>query len=168
MSSQPQPVICNRSASGTFRVTQTTFTTNTQQAPDWVDLTDSLNEFLQTSGIAMGRLTVLSRHTTACIAIQENEPLLLVDIARKLREVAAPEEYYQHDDFSIRTENLTDSQEANGHSHCQALFIGQTVSIPVAESQLQLGRWQRVFLLDLDSPRQRQVLIRVEGLGATP
>ena len=150
--------------SGEFVSTQSILSVVSQAAPDWIDLTDSLIEFVSAAGVATGQLTVFSRHTTASIAIQENEPLLQIDLARKLNELASPNEYYQHDDFSIRTENLMETNDANGHSHCQSLFIGQTVTLPVHNGQLQLGTWQRVFLLELDSPRPRQALLRLDGV----
>jgi secondary thiamine-phosphate synthase enzyme len=151
--------------SGEFIATQSILSVVSQSAPDWIDITDSLLDFVSKAGAGVtGQLTVLSRHTTASIAIQENEPLLQIDLARKLLELAHPDEYYQHDDFSIRTENLMETNDANGHSHCQALLVGQTVTLPVHQGEIQLGRWQRVFLLELDSPRPRQALLRLDGI----
>jgi secondary thiamine-phosphate synthase enzyme len=52
---------------------------------------------------------------------------------------------------------------ANGHSHCQHLLIGASENIPVADGRLDLGRWQRIFLLELDRPRDRQLVVQVFG-----
>jgi secondary thiamine-phosphate synthase enzyme len=36
-------------------------------------------------------------------------------------------------------------------------------AIPIQGGKLQLGKWQRVFFLELDRPRDRRVLIQVIG-----
>ena len=52
----------------------------------------------------------------------------------------------------------------NGHAHCrQGLLASSSQSIPIVDGDLQLGRWQRVFLLELDRARERRVLMQVMG-----
>ena len=36
-------------------------------------------------------------------------------------------------------------------------------TVPVIEGELQLGRWQRVFLVELDRPRTREVVLQALG-----
>ena len=136
-----------------------------QQGPEFIDLTDVVQRQLEKCPVREGYVLVFSRHTTASVVIQENEPLLLQDMASKLKEIASPDEAYAHDDFSIRTENLIEEMEANGHSHCQGLFIGQSVHVPIHEGKMQIGRWQRIFLLELDSPRAREVVVQFMGIA---
>lgn len=38
-----------------------------------------------------------------------------------------------------------------------------TVCLNVADGRLQLGRWQRVFLVELDGPRLREVSVLALG-----
>jgi len=134
------------------------------QGPEFIDLTDTVQRQLEKCPVREGYVLVFSRHTTAGVVIQENEPLLLQDMARKLKEIASPDEAYGHDDFSIRTENLIEEMEANGHSHCQGLFVGQSVHVPIHEGRMQIGCWQRIFLLELDSPRAREVVVQFMGI----
>ncbi|MGB6552350.1 MAG: YjbQ family protein, partial [Candidatus Binataceae bacterium] len=35
--------------------------------------------------------------------------------------------------------------------------------IPVMDGRLALGTWQRVFMVELDGPREREVMIRCES-----
>ncbi len=73
---------------------------------------------------------------------------------------------YHHDDLEARTENLEDDPHdvPNGHAHCrQALLGSASETIPVVDGQLLLGRWQKVFFLELDRARDRKVLIQVMG-----
>lgn len=136
-----------------------------EQGPHFLDLTEALALQLGRCNLREGRALVFSRHTTASLVIQENEPLLLEDMKKKLLQIASPEEKFLHDDFSIRTENLVETQDANGHAHCQSLFLRQSVQIPILEGKLALGRWQRVFFLELDCARAREVLVQFWGVG---
>ncbi|MCX6093406.1 MAG: secondary thiamine-phosphate synthase enzyme YjbQ [Candidatus Bipolaricaulota bacterium] len=132
-------------------------------APEFIDITDEVAAAVEASGIQDGTVTVFSRHTTAAIKINENEPLLLRDMARFLETSAPREAEYRHNDFVIRTANMTDDECPNGHSHCQHLLLGASETIPVMGGRLALGRWQSIFLVELDRPREREVIIQVQG-----
>ena len=136
----------------------------TPGAPGYVDITGEAVQFIQETGISFGILTVFSKHTTAAIVIQEKESMLLRDMTLFLEGLAPREAYYHHNDFEIRTENLTPDESPNGHAHCQHLLLGSSQVIPIVAGQLALGRWQRIFLVELDTPRDREVLFQVLGL----
>ena len=132
-------------------------------APEFIDITHEVFRVVEDSGIQEGTVTVFSRHTTAAVKINENEPLLLRDMARFLERAAPRTADYRHNDFVIRTVNMTEDECPNGHSHCQHLLLGTSETIPVAEGKALVGRWQSVFLIELDRPRERQVVIQVQG-----
>ena len=64
---------------------------------------------------------------------------------------------------AARTVNLTDDERPNGHAHCRALLLPPSVCLNVAGGRLLLGRWQRVFLVELDGPREREISVLVFG-----
>jgi len=132
-------------------------------APEFIDITADVLQAVADSGVREGTVTVFSRHTTAAVKINENEPLLLEDMARFLDDAAPPEGEYRHNDFLVRTENMTEDECPNGHSHCQHLLLSASETIPVCDGSVLLGRWQRVFLIELDRPRRREVVIQVVG-----
>jgi secondary thiamine-phosphate synthase enzyme len=132
-------------------------------APEFIDITDEVLTAVEASAVREGSVTVFSRHTTAAVKINENEPLLLEDMARFLERAAPREADYRHNDFVIRTVNMTEDECPNGHSHCQHLLLSASETIPICEGAALLGRWQRVFLIELDRPRLRQVVIQVSG-----
>ncbi len=135
----------------------------TARAPGFVDITDDVREVLARSGVRDGFVIVFSRHTTAAIRVNEAEPLLLKDMEIMLERIAPAGAYYQHNDLSIRTVNLTEDEDLNGHSHCQHLLMGASEAIPCAAGELLLGVWQRIFLIELDCPRTREVIVQVVG-----
>jgi len=135
----------------------------TQEAPEFIDITDDVTGIVDASLVQFGQVTIFSQHTTAAIKINENEPLLLRDLARLLRQFAPPNAYYEHNDFSRRTVNMNEDECANGHAHVQHLFLGASETIPVVDGRVTLGTWQRIFLIELDHPRLRRVLVNVVG-----
>jgi len=136
----------------------------TSSAPEFVDITDQVAAVVADSGVRFGQATIYSTHTTAAIKINENEPLLLQDMARALCQVAPIDDPYEHNDFSRRTHNMNEDECPNGHAHCQHLFLSTSETIPILEGRLALGQWQRIFLVELDRPKRRRVLVNVLGV----
>ena len=63
----------------------------TTTAPEFIDVTDDVVSVVDAAGVQFGQVTVFSQHTTAAIKINENEPLLLRDMSRLLRQFAPQE-----------------------------------------------------------------------------
>jgi secondary thiamine-phosphate synthase enzyme len=135
----------------------------TDRAPAFYDITDEVADAVTESGLRDGMVLVFSRHTTAAIKINEHEPLLIEDMEDFLTRFAPPDDYYQHNDFDVRTANMTPDEQPNGHAHCQQLLLSTSETIPITDGKLDLGTWQRIFLVELDRPRPREVLIKLIG-----
>jgi secondary thiamine-phosphate synthase enzyme len=138
---------------------------DTARAPQFIDITDDIIEIVRGSGVRFGQVTVFSTHTTAAIKLNEHEPLLLDDMCRMLEQVAPVDGNYDHNDFTRRTVNMEEDECENGHAHCQHLFLGTSETVPILSGELTLGQWQRVFLIELDRPRARRVLVNVVGVA---
>ena len=135
----------------------------TQRPTEFIDMTDHVRARVTESGVTNGMVIVYSRHTTAAVKINENEPLLLQDMEDFLQRMAPRDGDYRHNDFTVRTVNMTEDECPNGHAHCQQLFLGTSETIPLIDGNIQLGRWQSVFLIELDHPRHREVVVQVLG-----
>ena len=141
-----------------------TFTTS--RCMEFVDVTDDVVSTIDRSGIANGMALVYSPHTTCSIVINERETGSIRDFGDLVQSLVPENQPYRHDDLTLRTENLEDDDHdvPNGHAHCkQGLIASASQAIPIVDGKLQLGRWQRVFLLELDRARERRVLIQVLG-----
>jgi len=132
-------------------------------APEFIDITSEVREIIARSAVREGSVLIFTRHTTAAIEINEDEPLLLQDMKQFLTRIAPKDWNYKHNDFFVRTANMTEDECPNGHAHCQHLLLGTSETIPVSEGELLLGQWQRIFLIELDRPRERQVFVQVQG-----
>lgn len=137
----------------------------TRRAMEFIDLTDQIEALAAEAGIQAGLVNIQSLHTTTSIVVNEHEPLLLTDFAALLAEAAPRHAAYRHDDMSARTVNLAPGERPNGHAHCRALLLGSSALLNLAEGRLQLGRWQRIFLVELDGPRAREVSVLFLGEG---
>ena len=134
-----------------------TLQVKSQTAPEFIDITDRVAELVEESRARNGIVVVFSRHTTTAIVIQENEPLLLQDMASLLERCAPRNAHYRHNDFEVRTVHMHEDECPNGHSHCQHLTLGTSETIPIIDGTLALGTFQRVFMVELDEEKARQI-----------
>lgn len=144
-----------------------TFAVHTKgMAPAFFDVTDLAQAVTRRSGVRQGHLFASTAHTTCALIVQENEPLLLRDLADRLNRFASPDELYRHNQMDVRTVNMCGIDEcANGHSHCQHAILGTGAWLPVHTGELSLGPWQRLLLVELDHPRPREFTIQVTGVA---
>ena len=145
----------------TYRHTKISLTTRYQT--EFIDLTDRLDRLVADAGVHSGILNAQTLHTTTAIVVNEHEPLLLADFQALLESAAPADGRYRHDEASARTVNVTAEERANGHAHCRALLLPSSACLNVAGGRLRLGRWQRVFLVELDGPREREISVLVLG-----
>jgi secondary thiamine-phosphate synthase enzyme len=135
----------------------------TTECMQFIDITEAISERVRQSGVRHGLVNIQTKHTTTAVLVNEHEPLLIEDMRRTLERLAPQEGAYQHNDFRIRTANLTPDEKENGHSHCKALFLKTSETMNIVDGAIQLGRWQRIFFIELDSARKRTVSIMIVG-----
>jgi secondary thiamine-phosphate synthase enzyme len=135
----------------------------TQRATEFVDVTDCLKRFVEEVGIEVGVVNVQTLHTTTAIVVNEHEPLLLADFTELLERTAPHAASYRHDDMAARRVNLGPDERINGHAHCRALVLPPSAGLNVDGGRLVLGRWQRVFLAELDGPQMRELSVVAMG-----
>ena len=134
-----------------------------RQPTEFIDVTDRLEQLVAETGLSFGMLNVQTLHTTTGVVVNEHEPLLLADFQALLEAAMPADGRYRHDDMTVRTVNMTDAERPNGHAHCRALLLPSSACLNVAGGRLLLGRWQRVFLVELDGPRERDLSVLVFG-----
>jgi secondary thiamine-phosphate synthase enzyme len=133
-------------------------------APELIDFTDTVRQLVSESGVKNGQVSIFSTHTTFSVMINENEPLLLRDMEHFLERSAPKDAYYGHNDFELRTVSMRPNECPNGHAHCQHMILGTSEIVPIIDGNPLLGEFQRVFLVELDEPKPRQVAVQVMGL----
>jgi secondary thiamine-phosphate synthase enzyme len=129
---------------------------------EFINITHEVEEAVRESKIKSGQVLVFSPHTTAGIAINQNESLLLQDFQRLLYKLVPIDERYSHDLFELKSGAKSDGR-SNGHSHCKNLILGVSEAVPIEEGRLLLGKRQNIFLVELDGGRKRDVIVQVMG-----
>ncbi len=117
-----------------------------------IDITNQIENFVKESGIGNGLCLIHSLHSTTAIIVNENEDGLIQDMIHEIQKVFPKDEEWLH--------NRIDD---NADSHLASAFIGVSKIFPVKDGKLIRGTWQNIFLLELDGPRIRSVIIEVLG-----
>jgi secondary thiamine-phosphate synthase enzyme len=130
----------------------------------FVDVTDDLRRAIKDAGVTSGCAVAFCAHTTCALIINEWEDGVLQDLTSRLERLVPHDEYFAHDDLARRTQNLVEEERVNGQAHVlQMLIGGSSHAIPVVDGEPALGTWQRIFLLELDEPKERHITCHVFG-----
>lgn len=121
----------------------------------FMEITRDVANWVADSGIGEDLLTLLCRHTSASLLIQENAaPAVRQDLARWLDRLAPEGQDYAHDDEG------PDDMPA----HLRATLTGVNLSIPVAGGRMMLGTWQGIYLAEhRRAPHRREVALHLIG-----
>lgn len=147
-----------------MKIFNKTFEFQTKDLFDFIDITDEVKNFVKESKIQNGLVNIQILHTSAALIVNENEPLLIEDFKDNLEMIAPKKIKYRHDDFKKRTVNLCPEECINGHSHCKAIHLLVNVTLNLIKGEIQLGKWQRVFIVELDRAKKREIQVQVLGV----
>ncbi len=133
---------------------QTRFTIHTRGQALY-EFTDEVADWLASTGIDTGLVTLLCRHTSASLLINENAaPAVQRDLLRWLSQVAPEGPHYEHDDEG------PDDMPA----HVRTMLTGASLNVPVAAGQMLLGTWQGLYLAEhRRSPHSREIVAHLIG-----
>jgi secondary thiamine-phosphate synthase enzyme len=127
----------------------------TRGSTDIIDITQKVQECIDSSGLQNGLVTIFCPSSTSGITTIEYEPGVLEDLKRVFNEIVPSEYTYQHDEAW---------HDGNGYSHIRAALLKASISIPLMDGRLTLGTWQQIVFIDFDTrPRKREIIIQVLG-----
>ena len=124
------------------------------------DITADIQRLIDGHSMQQGLVVAVGQHTTTALVINENEQRLLTDIEQFFLALVPPQRAWLHNDMELR-QDIPADEPRNAHAHLIALMLGCQLSLPVLDGKLGLGRYQSVLLVELDGPRQRQVLLQL-------
>jgi secondary thiamine-phosphate synthase enzyme len=121
-----------------------------REREELVEFTADVRRALGESGAREGVCVLFVRHTTAGLTVNENaDPDVPRDMLHCLRTLIP-----QHG-MGFR------HGEQNSDAHIKASLVGPSVTLPFADGELLLGRWQGIFMCEFDGPREREVILQV-------
>src|SRR5215831_19000058 len=132
------PSDCHKNE-GNVRVFSKTIIVKTHERTDLVNLNEEIREFVKATGVKDGYVQISSLHTTAGLFVNEWQDALLTDVKSLFERIVPRETYYRHND-----PEFSDCDRHNADSHLRNLVVGHSLSIPIAEGNLVLGRWQNI------------------------
>lgn len=136
----------------------------TKEKVEIINMTQDVKSFVFENNIKNGIVTVRTLHTTTAVYINEGESGLLKDAVIFFSQLIPENVYYHHDDFSVRKIDVNDEYKdrKNGFAHLQAMLLGSSITIPVWDGKLSLGKWQSILFIDFDGRRtERKVEVLI-------
>ena len=125
-----------------------TITFSTQKKKQVLDITEDIRAMISANKFTGGLCHLFIKHTTAALTTADlDEGGTDMDYLDAF-EAMMPKLKYRH---PHNPPHVVD--------HILSSIIGPGVTIPVLGGELDLGQWQRVVLIELDGPRQREVII---------
>jgi secondary thiamine-phosphate synthase enzyme len=117
-----------------------------------INLTEQVRQIVQSSGIRSGVCVVYSPHTTAGLTLNSSsDPLTAEDILADLDRIVPTRVNFRH--------TLDTPGDAAGH--VKLVLVGNSVLVPVQETDLGLGHSQSILFCEFDGPRDREVQVQL-------
>ena len=112
-----------------------------------IDITATIEKFLESSGFQNGLLHLFVLHTTAAIGIADLDPGTDEDMLDAF-EALMPKLKYRH-------------PHDPGHvtEHILSAMIGVSLTLPIRQNKPVLGTWQRIVLFEFSGPRVREIVL---------
>jgi secondary thiamine-phosphate synthase enzyme len=115
-----------------------------------VSITDQVKQTARDAGVDEGLCIITSTHTTAAVTVNEDyDRDVPRDLATACKALLGA--------LDVRFEHA----EGNSDSHLLTSLFGQSQTLLIRDGELDLGRWQGVFLAEFDGQRSRIVRVAV-------
>ena len=118
------------------------------------EITREIAGIVMRSGVRTGNVTVFVRHTSASLVIMENAD----PSARRDLEMFFEKLVPENTPWFIHTQEGPDDMPA----HIKAAMMPVSLSVPVIDGALMLGRWQGLYLVEhRDAPHRREIVLHL-------
>jgi len=124
-----------------------------------IRITDQIRGAVEMSRLRNGIINVFTLHTTTAITINEDDPKLEKDIAQFMVKAVPEDDSYAHHRLFRKDGRMA----VNAYSHIRASLLGASVTIPLQEGEMILGARQHVYLVEMDGPQLRDLIVQVIG-----
>ena len=128
---------------------------NTQTRRAFINISDTIQQIVDKSGIKEGLVLVNAMHITASVFINDDEPGLHHDYDVWLEKLAPHE--------PIRQYRHNDTGEDNADAHLKRQVMGREVVVAITKGKLDFGPWEQIFYGEFDGRRRKRVLVKAIG-----
>jgi secondary thiamine-phosphate synthase enzyme len=121
----------------------------TNKRIDAIEITKDVESIISKSNFSSGLCLIYSPHTTSGIMINEGyDPSVVEDINNFLSKLVPHNIEYKH-------------LEGNSDAHIKSSLIGPSKTIIIENGKPALGTWQKIFFMEFDGPRSRNVYVKL-------
>lgn len=124
-------------------------TITTKKQKEIIDITDEINRLLINQEKKSGLIFLFTLHTTCALTTADLDPGTDLDYLDAFEKII-PKLNYRH---PHNPEHFPD--------HFLSSLIGVSLFLPFENKNLILGTWQRVVLVELDGPREREIILKI-------
>ncbi len=118
-------------------------------------ITDAVLQAVSESGIKDGVVTVMTKHTTTGVTVNEALECLESDIANALALFAPEDRPYPH----ARMLRDYGSTAGNPTGHLKAMLVGNHCHFPIVNGALVRGGAQDIYFCEFDGPAKRNIMV---------
>ena len=112
-----------------------------------IDITEKIQRYIPRHIITEGVCNLFVLHTTAALTTADLDPGTNDDFLDAF-EALIPKLQYRH-------------PHNPGHvkDHIMATILGASLTVPIEKGELMLGAWQKIILVELGGPRERNIVV---------
>ena len=112
-----------------------------------IDITEEIQRRVPRHKISEGVCNLFVLHTTAALVTADLDPGTGNDFLDAF-EALIPKLQYRH-------------PHNPGHvkDHIMATILGSSLTVPIEKGELMLGVWQKIILVELGGPRERNIVV---------
>lgn len=121
----------------------------TSEREEVADITGQVETIIKSQDKESGVCNVFVAHTTCAVTTADLDPGTDLDILEFLRKLV-PNIKFRHP-----------HDPSHAPDHILASIIGPSVSVPFENKKLILGTWQRIVLIELNGPRERNMKLTI-------
>ncbi|MGD1819826.1 MAG: secondary thiamine-phosphate synthase enzyme YjbQ [Pleomorphochaeta sp.] len=131
----------------------------TKKYVDFYVISDEVRKIVEESKILNGLVTVITKHTTTAITVNEALECLQSDIEVFLSSLVKEDAPYSH----ARMLKDYGSTAGNPTGHLKSLLVGNHCHFILENGVIEKGDAQDVFFCEFDGPSKRTIMVLVEG-----
>ncbi|MBI4067736.1 YjbQ family protein [Candidatus Gottesmanbacteria bacterium] len=121
----------------------------TDNSSQIIDITDNVNKIIAKEKVSDGLCNIFTTHTTCALTtgeMGEGTAQDFLEVAQKI----IPNISFRHG-----------HDPSHAWTHMASSLIGTSLTLPIKDGELLLGTWQSVLLVELDGPRERNLVITI-------
>ena len=120
---------------------------HTTKEREIIDITEKIQRYIPRHIITEGVCNLFVLHTTAALTTADLDPGTADDFLDAF-EALIPKLQYRH-------------PHNPGHvkDHIMATILGASLTVPIEKGELMLGAWQKIILVELGGPRERNIVV---------